>query len=467
MRRVGVSARGIRMNKGLTALLRLLSFVLGGGIALLGLLISQSSYEVTYHQVTDAFIDHYISGNDDNQHTSYFDIDGSAVLFIVHEDDFSPHLDPHALGDGHVSLVYRPDESRDVDVQATSGLHLKGSGYTVIEITGLESGAAFATSEYSDHPQGYYQDDSPAGYGVMAFGGLVSLLSLFFGEFMLTATLAGALGAPIVFFLVIGIFVGSGALARDLTLAAVVGVLGGIGGVGVGVYRGIANAADARRKRPIRVREAADKQHESREVAQAKRQLDALPRPVTFADWNTRGALLSQAKRHGEALAAFDRAIALAPSGTPAASYILHNKALTLFRLQRYQDALAACDQVLQALPTNVATVRLRADVLFLLGRYADALEMYDRALAANPNDVGMLVNKSAALARLGRRAEGLQVCEQALKLDPANPIANKNRMAFRSGGAGGSGEIEFEIPEGIGEGLLEGIGSIFGSMGM
>lgn len=424
--------RSTHMSKVATVSLRLLSCLLGLIIVAVGWLIAQSSYQVSFQQVSDAALQHYVSGNADNGHTSYFTVAGSTAIFIVHENDFSPAVTFDSLGQGNISYFYDPNNTTDVDVSATNGLHLKGTGYPVVQITALDTNKSFTTKDYASHPNGYYTDRHLIGYIVLTLGGIITLLSLFIGEHMVKSTAAGALGVPLVVFLFIGFFVGPGAIATDLEIAIVLGLIGAVGGLLFGIYNGFQARAEAQRNKPMLQREAQDKRKEDIEITAAKTQLAGRSSPNTYVEWNERAGLLLKAKRYSEALTAQERALALAPQGEPQWVF-RNNLAAILNLLGRHQEALDNCDLVLKQQPAYMPTIRERGYALLSLGRYSEAIEMYDRALAATPNDVTLLNNKSAALGNLGRKKEGLQICEQVLKLDPTNPVATKNRAAFRS----------------------------------
>jgi tetratricopeptide (TPR) repeat protein len=131
-------------------------------------------------------------------------------------------------------------------------------------------------------------------------------------------------------------------------------------------------------------------------------------------DWNAHGIAFRHESRFGEALAAFDRALALAPDYPPA----LYNKGLVLAGLDRLDEAVDCFRLALENCaatepPTRVAEVcESLAGALCGLNRYEEAVAVY-RALAtlkADPTPVEWYL--SMALLMLGRFAEGWQKYE-------------------------------------------------------
>src|SRR5262245_3258656 len=99
------------------------------------------------------------------------------------------------------------------------------------------------------------------------------------------------------------------------------------------------------------------------------------------------GMALSNTGHHAEALASFDRAIALGAA-----------------------DAHGS-----------------RADALVALGRLADAVEGFDRALAHDPASVPDWCNRGAALLELGRAPEAVDSFVRATSLAPDFAEAHYN----------------------------------------
>jgi tetratricopeptide (TPR) repeat protein len=130
---------------------------------------------------------------------------------------------------------------------------------------------------------------------------------------------------------------------------------------------------------------------------------------------SNRGLALQGLGRFAEALASYDRALALRP-GYPEA---LFNRAVSLQALARFEQALAGYDRALAVRPDHAEALSNRGVVLHKLGRIAEAIASYERALATRPTFVEALANRGNALAELGRREEALASYERALAVRP------------------------------------------------
>jgi hypothetical protein len=97
------------------------------------------------------------------------------------------------------------------------------------------------------------------------------------------------------------------------------------------------------------------------------------------------GAVLKRMGRGEEALAAYDRALALRPDH-PAA---LNGRGAVLLDANRYEEALAAYDAALQAQPDFAVALHNRGRTLQFLGRFADARADLLRATALAPDNAG------------------------------------------------------------------------------
>jgi tetratricopeptide (TPR) repeat protein len=130
--------------------------------------------------------------------------------------------------------------------------------------------------------------------------------------------------------------------------------------------------------------------------------------------WNACGIAWRHESRFGEALAAFDRALALAPGYPPA----LYNKGLVLAGLDRLDEAADCFRAALENCAATEAPARVAevceslAGALCGLNRYEEAVSVY-RALATLKPDRGPTEwDLSLALLMLGRLAEGWEKYE-------------------------------------------------------
>ncbi len=177
--------------------------------------------------------------------------------------------------------------------------------------------------------------------------------------------------------------------------------------------------------------------------------------PNDAAAWYNKGVALAALGRRDEALAAYDRALALDPnrrSRKPGPT-----RATSLAALGRRDEALAAYDRALASTripgqgnsldawaaatrrspPTTAPwhSTRMRMPgttraTLAALGRRDEALAAYDRALALDPTLAQAWYNKGVSLDALGRRDEALAAYDRALALDPNDAMPGTTRAS-------------------------------------
>ncbi|HEV8678263.1 MAG TPA: tetratricopeptide repeat protein [Stellaceae bacterium] len=104
-----------------------------------------------------------------------------------------------------------------------------------------------------------------------------------------------------------------------------------------------------------------------------------------------------------EALASYDRALAIRPDDVQA----LSNRSVALDGLGRLDEALAGFDRALAIRPDYPPALANRGNTLRALKRFADAEASYDAALALQPEFPDCRFNRALLLLLLGRFAEG------------------------------------------------------------
>lgn len=150
--------------------------------------------------------------------------------------------------------------------------------------------------------------------------------------------------------------------------------------------------------------------------------------------WTNRGAILhEQLGRTLDALESHDKAIALSPDYALA----LYNRCVVLIALERYEEAIASCQQALQGDGrwgrANPSQAWMNQGVaLRRLKRYNEALEAYDRALQLSPDYALAWNNRGVVLLNLGRYQDAEAAFVRALELDPNNNLAQRNLEIVR-----------------------------------
>ena len=99
----------------------------------------------------------------------------------------------------------------------------------------------------------------------------------------------------------------------------------------------------------------------------------------------------------------------------PRAADALCNHGLMLQHLGRDEEALASFDKALAVRPNDIAALHSRGLICAALGRHAEAVMSYDRVLAIQPADAEAHNNRGVALSALGRHADALASYDKAL----------------------------------------------------
>jgi tetratricopeptide (TPR) repeat protein len=142
---------------------------------------------------------------------------------------------------------------------------------------------------------------------------------------------------------------------------------------------------------------------------------------------NNRGVALQMMKRFEEALASYDKAIALKSDYANAH----FNRGTALKNLNRREDALASYDQALACKPDDAETQNNRAVLLQQLRRYDEAIASYDKAIAAKADHIMAHYNRGTALLSKGDMPEAEKMFRKALQLKPdfPGPLHNLAKM--------------------------------------
>lgn len=111
-----------------------------------------------------------------------------------------------------------------------------------------------------------------------------------------------------------------------------------------------------------------------------------------------RGETLANAGQYAEALASFDRSVALQPNYDAAWVF----RGVVLIHLEQYSEALLSCDRAIEFCPTNSEAWLFRGVALQRLGQYQEAYASYDRAAGKEPGPFGQKLRQSLGQFRKG-----------------------------------------------------------------
>jgi tetratricopeptide (TPR) repeat protein len=133
-------------------------------------------------------------------------------------------------------------------------------------------------------------------------------------------------------------------------------------------------------------------------------------------------------RRFDEALASYDRALALRPDNAE----VHVNAGVTFFQLKRFAEALASCDRALALQPDYPEAHSSRGNALTMLGRFDEALANYDRALVLRPDYAEAHTNRGVTLHALKRFHDALQCHARAVAARPHFAEAHYNEGLCR-----------------------------------
>jgi tetratricopeptide (TPR) repeat protein len=149
--------------------------------------------------------------------------------------------------------------------------------------------------------------------------------------------------------------------------------------------------------------------------------------PDSAEVYNNRGALFQMMKRYDEALASYDRAVALKPDYTSA----WFNRGGALKQLNRFEQALASYDKAIALNPGHAEAHNNRGVLLQQMRRFDEAIASYDHAIAAKPDHAAAHNNRGTALMSKGDLDGAERMFRKALQLKPdfADPLHSLAKM--------------------------------------
>jgi tetratricopeptide (TPR) repeat protein len=97
----------------------------------------------------------------------------------------------------------------------------------------------------------------------------------------------------------------------------------------------------------------------------------------------------------------------------------LYNQATDLYRQGRYEEAIAYYDKALAIDPNDVDALNYKGAALYRQGKHQEAITYFDKALAIDPNYVPALTYKGIYVYDLERYDEAIAYYDKALAIDP------------------------------------------------
>jgi tetratricopeptide (TPR) repeat protein len=144
-------------------------------------------------------------------------------------------------------------------------------------------------------------------------------------------------------------------------------------------------------------------------------------------DWLNYGNQLWRLRRLDEAVAAFERAIALQNDFSQA----YYSKGLALWYANKYPEALSAFESATQLDPTFSVAWRMKGSTLYRLKKYDSALIAYDKAIALQSDDFVLHVERGDVLEELKRFSQAITAYNQAIQLKSHSWAYNNRGNAY------------------------------------
>lgn len=139
---------------------------------------------------------------------------------------------------------------------------------------------------------------------------------------------------------------------------------------------------------------------------------------------NNKALTLSKEDKHDEALKLIKQSIELDESNTG----LLNNQAIFLSKMNKYNEAIESVNKALQIDPENKTSIEILSvnlnnqfTVDVQKGLNDQALEKITRAIQLRPNEIIFHCNKASILNKMNRHKEALEWAEKALALDQSN----------------------------------------------
>ena len=104
---------------------------------------------------------------------------------------------------------------------------------------------------------------------------------------------------------------------------------------------------------------------------------------------------------------------------------IMFNEAKEHFVKGEYKEALTIYDEILEIVPNNISTLKMKGIVLSNLDEHSNSLKQFFRVLQHKPNDVVSLTGMGLGFGNLGEYQESIKYFERASNEKPNNIVIN------------------------------------------
>ena len=104
-----------------------------------------------------------------------------------------------------------------------------------------------------------------------------------------------------------------------------------------------------------------------------------------------------------------------------------NSEGYNFYKLGKYTEAVASYDKAIAIDPNYTTAWINRGVALGNLGQYSDEIASYDKAIAIDPNNTDVWNNRGSAQGEHGQYTEAIASFEKAIAIDPNNTDAKLN----------------------------------------
>jgi tetratricopeptide (TPR) repeat protein len=147
--------------------------------------------------------------------------------------------------------------------------------------------------------------------------------------------------------------------------------------------------------------------------------------PQNSTAWTIKGLTLYNLNKYDEAIKAYDEAIRINPRNSKAWIY----KGLVLRDLGRYDEAIKADEKAIEINPENSTAWTNKGFALYSLNKYDEALAAYDKAIEVNPKNEAAWYFKGDALYKLDKSGKAGKAWDKQNDIRESNLISDRNQV--------------------------------------
>ena len=141
---------------------------------------------------------------------------------------------------------------------------------------------------------------------------------------------------------------------------------------------------------------------------------------LTAEQWSNRGDEYLNSKQYEQAIASYDKAIAINPKSRNVDNAYL-GSALAYYALNKYEQAIVHIDKVIAIDPRYEDAYYIRGLAYAGLKKYAQAIASYDKTIAINSKSGNAYYMRALAYVELEKYEQAITSYDKAIAIDPQN----------------------------------------------